>query len=119
MDRNVTLAKLTLHKKCPYSGLFWSVFFRIWTEYGEIRSIFRYSVRMRENVDQKNSEYGHFSLSVRMYLMPMTIFRVLTRFLIKQVGNLVLKVCYILEFFSSNRFFSCFFLRRLKKTDKN
>ena len=31
-------------------------------------SIFRdtpYSVRMRENTDQKNSEYGHFSSSVR------------------------------------------------------
>ena len=26
-------------KKCPYSELFWSVFSRIRTEYGEIRSI--------------------------------------------------------------------------------
>ena len=24
-----------LRKKCPYSELFWSVFYRIWTEYGE------------------------------------------------------------------------------------
>ena len=30
---------VTLHKYCPYSELFWSVFSRIWTEYGEIRSI--------------------------------------------------------------------------------
>ena len=26
----------------------------------EIRSISQYSVRMRENTDQNNSEYGHF-----------------------------------------------------------
>ena len=36
------------------------IFYRIWTEYGEIRSISLYSVRMRENTDQKNSEYRHF-----------------------------------------------------------
>ena len=42
---------------------FWSVFSRIRTECGEIRSISPYSVRMRDNTDQKNSEYGHFSRS--------------------------------------------------------
>ena len=30
---------------------------------GEIRSISLYSVRMRENADQNNSKYGHFSRS--------------------------------------------------------
>ena len=50
----------TLRKNCPYSELFWSVFSRIRTEYGEIRSISPYSVQMRENKDQNNSEYGHF-----------------------------------------------------------
>ena len=54
---------LSLRKKCPYSEFFWSVFSRIQTEYGEIRSISPYSVRVRENTDQKNSEYGHFSRS--------------------------------------------------------
>ena len=39
-----------LRKKCPYSELFWSVFSHIWTE-------------MRENEDQNNSEYRHFSRS--------------------------------------------------------
>ena len=34
-------------------GFSWSVFFRIRTEYGEIRNISPYSVRMRENTDQK------------------------------------------------------------------
>ena len=50
-------------KRCPYSELFWSVFSNMRTEYGEIRSIFPYSVRMRENTDQNNSEYGYFSRS--------------------------------------------------------
>ena len=49
----------TLRKKCPYSELFWPAFFCILTKYGEILS--PYSVRMRENADQNNSEYGHFS----------------------------------------------------------
>ena len=47
----------SLRKNCPYSELFWSVFSRIRTEYGEIRSI------QFENTDQNNSEYEHFSRS--------------------------------------------------------
>ena len=34
----------TLCEKCPYSGLFWSAFSRIQTEYGKIRCISPYSV---------------------------------------------------------------------------
>ena len=30
--------RLALHEKCPYSEFFWSVFFRIRIEYGEIQS---------------------------------------------------------------------------------
>ena len=55
--------KYTLRKKCPYSELFWSAFSNIRIEYGEIRSISLYSVQMRENPDQNNSEYSHFSRS--------------------------------------------------------
>ena len=43
----------TLRENCPYSELFWSVFSHIRTVYGEM-------LRMRENTDQNNSEYGHF-----------------------------------------------------------
>ena len=43
----------------------YSVFSRIRIEYGEIRCISPNSVQMRKNRDQKNSEYGHFSRSVR------------------------------------------------------
>ena len=56
------LKQLTsLREKCPYLELFWSRFSRIWTEHGEILRIALYSVRMRENGDQKNSEYRHFT----------------------------------------------------------
>ena len=44
---------ISLRKKCQYSEFFWSVFSRIWTEYGEIRSISSCSVRIWENTDQK------------------------------------------------------------------
>ena len=55
---------VALSKACPYSKLFWSLFSRIWTEYEEIVCISPYSVRMWENTDQNNSEYGHFLRSV-------------------------------------------------------
>ena len=45
----------TLREKYLYSELFWSAFSRIWTEYGEIRSI---SVQIPGHADQNNSEYG-------------------------------------------------------------
>ena len=48
---------LPLCKNCPYSELFWSAFSYIRIEYGEIRSIFPYSVRVRENTDQNKSVY--------------------------------------------------------------
>ena len=48
-----------LLEQYPYSKFFWSVFSRIWTEYGEIRT--PYSLRIRENAEQKDSECGHFS----------------------------------------------------------
>ena len=59
---------LTLRKKCPYSEYVWSIFSRLRTENGEIRSISPYSVWMRENADQNNSEYVHFSSSLSLTL---------------------------------------------------
>ena len=56
----ILLPRHSLRKKCPYSEWFWSVFFRIRTEYGEILRISPCSVQMRENTDHNNSEYGHF-----------------------------------------------------------
>ena len=51
------------YEKCPYLEFFWSVFCRIWTEYGEILRISPLSVRMRQNKNQKNSVNWHFSRS--------------------------------------------------------
>ena len=51
---------------CPQLEFFWPVFSRIWTEYGDIRSISLYSVRMQENMYLKNSEYGQFLRSKQL-----------------------------------------------------
>ena len=48
---------------CQYLELFWSVFSGIQTKYGETRIISSCSVRMQKNVDQNNSNYGHFTCS--------------------------------------------------------
>ena len=52
---------MTPRKNCLYLE---SVFSCIWTDYGDIGIISRYSVRMWENTDHNNSEYGHFSRTV-------------------------------------------------------
>ena len=56
---------MTIREKCPYSEFFWSVFSRIWTEYGEKLRIFSFSNQMWENTDQSNSKYGHILRCVR------------------------------------------------------
>ena len=61
---------MSLREKCRYSELFWSVFSRIRTEYGEMRCISAHSVRIRENTDQNNSEYEHLLPSVHMWQQP-------------------------------------------------
>ena len=63
LGEDTEFIQLTLRKKYPYSELFWLVFSHIRTEYGKIGSIFPCSVRVRENTDQNNSEYGQFSRS--------------------------------------------------------
>ena len=60
----VTMMMISLREKCQYLELFWSAFSRFRTDYGEIGIISPYSVRMRENKDQNNSEYGYFLRSV-------------------------------------------------------
>ena len=55
----VSSIQYTLREMCPYSEFFWSVFSLIRTEYGDIWSIFPYSVRIRENTEQNTD--GRFS----------------------------------------------------------
>ena len=67
--RNISMQlfdMFTLRKKCPYSDLFWFVFYRIRTEYGEILPISPYLVQKREYKDHNNSEYGHILRSVNI-----------------------------------------------------
>ena len=64
-----------LREKCPYSQFFWSVFFRIRTEYEEIQSISPYSIEIRENRNQKNSEYEHFSHSYHLWATVVKLIR--------------------------------------------
>ena len=54
------VTRKALREKCRYLELFWVVFSSIQTKYGEILLISQYSVRMRENTDQNNYEYGYF-----------------------------------------------------------
>ena len=53
--------KQSLREKYPYAEFFWSIFSCIWTEFLDLFIL--YSVQVRENTDQKNSVYGHFSSS--------------------------------------------------------
>ena len=53
-----------MRTKYQFSEFFWSAFSRIWTVY---------SVQMRENTDQKNSEYGHFSRSAKSYYLSLCL----------------------------------------------
>ena len=64
----------SLREKCSYSELFWSVFSRIRTKYGEIQNISSYLVRMRENTDQNNSEYEHFFTQCILSFLEILIF---------------------------------------------
>ena len=59
----------TLRKKCLYSEFFWFVFFRIWTEYWQIRNISPYSVWMWENTDKKRTKYRRFLRSDKCLLL--------------------------------------------------
>ena len=58
-----------LREKCQYPDFFLVCISPIWAKYGEIRNISPYLVQMRENMDQKNSEYGHFTRSVGVGLL--------------------------------------------------
>ena len=62
-------------KSVPIRSFFWSAFSRIRTEYGEIRSISPYSVRMRENTDQKKLRiWTHFTQYRWQLLAPSLMF---------------------------------------------
>ena len=55
---------IKLREECPYSEVFYTLFSRIRTEYGEILRITPYSARMWKNADQKIPEYGYILRSL-------------------------------------------------------
>ena len=57
-------------KSVQIRSFFWSLFSRIWIEHGGLLRKSPCSVRIRENTDQKNSEYGHILRSTRARLIP-------------------------------------------------
>ena len=92
--QKLKLHGVSLRKMCPYSELFWSVFSRIWTEYREIRSISPYSVQIWENADQNNSEYGHFSRSVDLFVDTILL---MTYLEIIKIDNLLNERAYLIN----------------------
>ena len=54
-------------------SIFGVILVRIGTEHGEMLRISPYSIRIRENVDQKNAEYGNFLRSA-FYLISQSSF---------------------------------------------
>ena len=84
-----------MRQKCTYSELFWTAFFRIRTEYGEIRSISPHLVRIRENVDQNNSEYRHFSRSVNNERLGKKVAKLTLKFYIRLLNLTVIWFKYL------------------------
>ena len=62
--RSYCFSLLTPREKCPYSQLLWSVFSRIRAEYGEMRSISPYSLRMWTRVTA-NTDTFHAELAMK------------------------------------------------------
>ena len=60
----------TLREKCPYSVLFWSVFSRIRTEYGEMWSISPYLVQMRMQTRVTPNTDTFYAVIVRTWTSP-------------------------------------------------
>ena len=58
MTNAIKAKKFTLRKRCPYSEFLWSELYS--------QSKPPYSIRMRENTDQRNSKHGNFSRSARI-----------------------------------------------------
>ena len=78
---------------------FWSIFSRIRTKCKEIRSMSLYSTRIRENTDQKNSEYGHFSRTDKQKDMLKLTLQVLYFLAVVKL------ICVCVPFFVCTRYF--------------
>ena len=68
-------------------SFFWSVFFCIWTEYGDLRSKSPYSVRIQNNTDQKKLRI--WTLFTQCSVYPIWIFtcKTINRYIWKACKN--------------------------------
>ena len=57
-----SITHIALHKKRPYSKLFWSAFSHIWTEYGEIQSK---CVKMRTRITPNTDTFHAMLISIK------------------------------------------------------
>ena len=61
LSKRIFSLSFVLRKKVFVFGVFSVVFSRNWSECGDLRCKSQCLVRMKENNDQKNFKYGHFS----------------------------------------------------------
>ena len=56
--------QIALNKKCLHSAFFWPAFSCIWTEHGDLWNKSPYSVRIREDTDQKSQSKDTFDTAL-------------------------------------------------------
>ena len=61
--------RLAPHEKCPYSEFFWSVFSRVWSEYGEIPPLIQSECGKIRTRKIPNMETFHAVLFLESYLL--------------------------------------------------
>ena len=90
--------------KCPYLEFFQTVFSRIWTEYRDILRISPYSVRLWENIGQKNFVcfFGIKTLHVRFvkYLLHFEYVKIHRLCLIRGHTGIYERICFNYDNFS-------------------
>ena len=62
----IIVIEITLREKCLYLKFFWSLFFRIRIEFGNLQSSFPYSAQNARKHNQENSKYGDFSRGINL-----------------------------------------------------
>ena len=60
---------LTLRNRCPYMELFWSAFFPHFPAFPYLSVFSPNAGKCGENVNQNNSEYGHFLRSATQLIL--------------------------------------------------
>ena len=104
-------------KSVQIRGFLWSVFSRIRTEYGEIKSISPYSVRIRENTDQKKLRmwtlFARWNVELKLLLKMIRILLNMHKFIKTYLSLNVRSVFKIRQKFYGNVLCGNFVIRTL------